>query len=77
MLKKSVLSLCLFTLVGCNNDNNDQSNTGKTEYQLPQILVVGHRGASALRPEHTLEAYQKAIDDGAVNRTGFVGDFFI
>lgn len=65
MLKKSVLSLCLFTLVGCNNDNNDQSNTGKTEYQLPQILVVGHRGASALRPEHTLEAYQKAIDDGA------------
>ncbi|MBO3657181.1 glycerophosphodiester phosphodiesterase [Acinetobacter haemolyticus] len=65
MLKKSVLSLCLFTLVGCNNDNNDQSNTNKTEYQLPKILVVGHRGASALRPEHTLEAYQKAIDDGA------------
>ncbi|GJG93940.1 glycerophosphodiester phosphodiesterase [Cupriavidus pauculus] len=28
-------------------------------------LVIGHRGASALRPEHTLASYQKAIDDGA------------
>lgn len=28
-------------------------------------LVVGHRGASALRPEHTLAAYAKAIEDGA------------
>jgi glycerophosphoryl diester phosphodiesterase len=27
--------------------------------------VVGHRGASALRPEHTLEAYRQAILDGA------------
>jgi glycerophosphoryl diester phosphodiesterase len=27
--------------------------------------VIGHRGASALRPEHTLASYQKAIDDGA------------
>jgi glycerophosphoryl diester phosphodiesterase len=28
-------------------------------------LVIGHRGASALRPEHTLAAYAKAIADGA------------
>ena len=32
---------------------------------LPAKLVIGHRGASALRPEHTLEAYARAIDDGA------------
>ena len=32
---------------------------------LPAKLVIGHRGASALRPEHTLEAYAKAIEDGA------------
>lgn len=31
----------------------------------PKALVIGHRGASALRPEHTLAAYTKAIDDGA------------
>lgn len=28
-------------------------------------LVLGHRGASALRPEHTLASYAKAIADGA------------
>lgn len=28
-------------------------------------LIIAHRGASALRPEHTLAAYEKAIDDGA------------
>ncbi len=28
-------------------------------------LVFAHRGASALRPEHTLAAYAKAIEDGA------------
>ncbi len=31
----------------------------------PKPLVIGHRGASALRPEHTLAAYSKAIEDGA------------
>ncbi|WP_390343683.1 glycerophosphodiester phosphodiesterase [Variovorax boronicumulans] len=29
------------------------------------MLVIGHRGAPALRPEHTLASYQQAIDDGA------------
>ncbi len=29
------------------------------------ILIYGHRGASALRPEHTLASYAKAIADGA------------
>ena len=28
-------------------------------------LVIGHRGASGYRPEHTLEAYELAIDMGA------------
>ncbi|MEO8010499.1 MAG: glycerophosphodiester phosphodiesterase family protein, partial [Dokdonella sp.] len=31
----------------------------------PSLLIIAHRGASALRPEHTLAAYEKAIDDGA------------
>ncbi len=30
-----------------------------------RALVYGHRGASALRPEHTLASYAKAIADGA------------
>ena len=28
-------------------------------------IVIAHRGASALRPEHTLAAYRQAIEDGA------------
>ncbi len=30
-----------------------------------KVLVIGHRGSSALRPEHTLASYAKAIEDGA------------
>ena len=30
-----------------------------------KALVIGHRGASALLPEHTLAAYARAIADGA------------
>lgn len=30
-----------------------------------KVEVFGHRGASALRPEHTLASYEKAIEDGA------------
>ncbi|MBP0620161.1 glycerophosphodiester phosphodiesterase [Cupriavidus sp. LEh25] len=33
--------------------------------EKPKALVIAHRGASALRPEHTLAAYAKAIEDGA------------
>jgi glycerophosphoryl diester phosphodiesterase len=29
------------------------------------IIVIAHRGASGERPEHTLESYQRAIDQGA------------
>ena len=29
------------------------------------VQVFGHRGASALRPEHTLASYAKAVQDGA------------
>jgi glycerophosphoryl diester phosphodiesterase len=53
----SVLSACGTTAT------TDHRNPGLSWPPLP--AVVGHRGASALRPEHTIAAYQKAIDDGA------------
>jgi len=65
MFKKAILCLSLISLVGCNDDDKTENTPTTPEYQLPKILVVGHRGASALRPEHTLASYQKAIDDGA------------
>jgi glycerophosphoryl diester phosphodiesterase len=30
-----------------------------------RVMVIGHRGACALRPEHTLASYARAIADGA------------
>lgn len=32
---------------------------------LPSLLVLGHRGMPAARPEHTLASYSLAIDSGA------------
>ena len=32
---------------------------------VPKVSVYGHRGASALLPEHTLASYAQAIADGA------------
>jgi len=29
------------------------------------VIVIAHRGASGERPEHTLESYQRAVDQGA------------
>ncbi|WP_247710763.1 glycerophosphodiester phosphodiesterase family protein [Qipengyuania aestuarii] len=33
--------------------------------QAEDMLVIAHRGASGERPEHTLAAYERAIDQGA------------
>lgn len=32
---------------------------------MPSVTVIAHRGASGERPEHTLESYSLAIDEGA------------
>ncbi|AXY56141.1 glycerophosphodiester phosphodiesterase [Acinetobacter chinensis] len=63
---KKRIALTVFSLVclsGCNDD--DKSVKVTTPGQKSELLIIGHRGASALRPEHTLAAYQQAIDDGA------------
>ena len=38
---------------------------GDGDEKLPGLLVIGHRGASGYLPEHTLEAYTRAIEMGA------------
>jgi glycerophosphoryl diester phosphodiesterase len=43
---------------GGENRRDDDSNRA-------ELLVIGHRGASGYRPEHTLAAYKLAIDMGA------------
>lgn len=65
MIKKTGLSLCLLSmLTGCNDDDKS-SRYNEEKTPEAKIIIVGHRGASALRPEHTLASYQQAIDDGA------------
>jgi glycerophosphoryl diester phosphodiesterase len=39
--------------------------TAGFETMEKRVLIIAHRGASGERPEHTLEAYQLAIDQGA------------
>lgn len=65
MLKKSLLLTSFLVLTGCYEQNNSITSQPPNQPLEPSIIVIGHRGASALRPEHTLAAYQKAIDDGA------------
>jgi len=45
--------------------NHGGGGGGGNTTPIATVQVIGHRGAPALRPEHTLASYQKAIDDGA------------
>ena len=38
---------------------------GPAGWLLSEIVVIAHRGASGDRPEHTLESYRLAIEEGA------------
>ncbi|KVR19502.1 glycerophosphodiester phosphodiesterase [Burkholderia ubonensis] len=51
-----------FVLAGCGGD---EITRDPTQPLSAKVQVIGHRGASALRPEHTLASYRKAIEDGA------------
>lgn len=41
------------------------ATAGQAAPRVAAPVVLGHRGASALRPEHTLASYAKAVADGA------------
>lgn len=63
LLCTAFATLSLSACGGNSTEPVDFQNPGLSWPPLP--TVTGHRGASALRPEHTLASYQKAIDDGA------------
>ncbi|WP_322020876.1 MULTISPECIES: glycerophosphodiester phosphodiesterase [unclassified Burkholderia] len=50
-------------LAACGGDDVSASDSARPI--SAKVQVVGHRGASALRPEHTLASYRKAIEDGS------------
>ncbi|MEO6801158.1 MAG: glycerophosphodiester phosphodiesterase [Rhodanobacter sp.] len=41
------------------------ARTHREKPLVPRVQVIGHRGAPAWRPEHTLASYARAIVDGA------------
>ena len=51
----------LFAAAQAAADDDDRRSSPRAE----EPLVIGHRGASGYRPEHTLAAYRLAIDIGA------------
>jgi glycerophosphoryl diester phosphodiesterase len=58
-----IIAPLAFALIGCAFPVTAQDQAASAFTRKP--LVIAHRGASALRPEHTLAAYAKAIEDGA------------
>ncbi len=50
-------------MIGVTAANHDDEGLPTLDGEPP--LIIGHRGASGYLPEHTLEAYQLAIDQGA------------
>jgi glycerophosphoryl diester phosphodiesterase len=54
---------CLLATTACQDDDSNTVQYNTLDGRPP--LVVAHRGASGFLPEHTLEAYQLAIDQGA------------
>ncbi|SDB94349.1 glycerophosphodiester phosphodiesterase [Acinetobacter boissieri] len=66
MKKKTILANMLFSILALTQYASAVENMPSLAVQQGEkVLVIAHRGASALRPEHTLASYQKAIDDGA------------
>ncbi|GIO26385.1 glycerophosphodiester phosphodiesterase family protein [Ornithinibacillus bavariensis] len=53
-MKKYIIILLILLLVGCS----------QSESQEEKVTLIAHRGAKNLAPEHTLTAYNKAVELG-------------
>jgi glycerophosphoryl diester phosphodiesterase len=62
LIASAVLALLLVPGAGASSDSVSIAADSK-HAQLP--IVIGHRGASGYRPEHTLASYELAIEMGA------------
>ncbi len=63
-LKFMMLSMiALFTITSCDLIDDHIGNPNPDEPKKP--LIIAHRGAQSILPEHTIEAYKKSIEMGA------------
>ncbi len=60
-----MLHLCWITLAAAGMQAMPVAVPHHEKPLAAKVLVIGHRGAPAWRPEHTLASYGKAIADGA------------
>ncbi len=60
-LPRLALLTTLAIVFGCSSDANEP--TDRTEADGP--ILIAHRGASAYAPEHSIEAYELGIEQGA------------
>ena len=69
MIKNTYFTLAVagllssLALVACGG--GDSGGSAAVASWPPVPTLIGHRGAPALRPEHTLASYTQAIEDGA------------
>lgn len=63
MVRSTLVGFALVFLVFVQPANADDSTDNAVSTVRP--LIIAHRGASGDRPEHTLAAYELAIDQGA------------
>lgn len=63
-IKKSLGRIMMLSLLAVSVGGCSQANEGLSE-DRPLPIIIGHRGASGERPEHTRAAYTLAIEQGA------------
>ena len=70
MLHTRILGLLALPLALAGCDTLSGATGGSGPWPYPTLghkvpLLIAHRGASGALPEHTLEAYHRALNDGA------------
>ena len=65
MLLVRALAACVLLATGSAAIASESASAEKNKGPYQGLIVIGHRGASGYRPEHTLESYRLAIRQGA------------
>lgn len=66
----TLAAAAMLALAGCGTTSGAAGGGAAGGWAYPTLgrakpLLIGHRGASGALPEHTLEAFQRALNDGA------------
>ena len=64
-LRSGLIALCMLLAILAADLGRSPVARSATGHKQRLPIVIGHRGASGYRPEHTLASYELAIDLGA------------